>query len=205
MQISSKSVDKNDNQDNRRSLGFTLLESLLAIGILVTVFSQIVGVQASSLAVAKNTKANMQATWALRALSAQVEYISDVKGVKGLPPETSGPSPLKLNGDDDEPLRFEYKNRETLIKPSKFLLAAMKMGQNLNANADTDDSTVNSEGEDKFKQFGDLLDSQLPDNIYRAVTLTALWKDGEQQRSMDLGLLLIDRKAVHIGIPGLTK
>ncbi|NBW80583.1 type II secretion system protein [bacterium] len=185
--------------EKKRSSGFTLLESLLAIGILVTVFSQIVGVQASSLAVAKNTSANIQATWALRALSAQVEYMSDVKGVKGLPPETSGPGPVKLNGEDEEAVRFEYKNRQTPIKASKFLLASVRLGQGLVGGSD------DSEGGDKFKQFGEMLDSQLPDDIYRAVTFTAFWNDGQQQRSMDLGMLLIDRKSVHIGIPGLTK
>lgn len=179
--------------------GFTLLESLLAIGVLVTVFSQIVGVQASSLAVAKNTKANIQATWALRSLSSQIEYISDIKGVKGLPPETSGPNPLKLNGDDNEPLRFEYKNRQANIKASKFLSASLRLGQGLTG------ATEESGGEDKFKAFGEMLDSQLPDDIYRTISLTAVWNDGSQTRSIDLGMLLIDRKAVHIGIPGLTK
>lgn len=182
-----------------KQAGFTLLESLLSIGVLVTVFSQIVGVQASSLAVAKNTKANIQATWALRALSAQIEYISDLKGVKGLPPETNAPNPLKLNGDDSDPLRFEYKNREARIKASKFLSASMKLGQGLVGASDE------SGGDDKFKAFGEMLDSQLPDDIYRTINLTAFWNDGQQQRSLDLGMLLIDRKAVHIGIPGLTK
>lgn len=183
----------------KNSAGFTLLESLLAIGILVTVFAQIVGVQASSHAVAKSAKANIQATWALRALSAQIEYMADVKGVKGLPPDSSTPNTIKLNGDDAEPLRFEYKNKQTLIKASKFILASMRMGQGLSGASD--------EGGDneKFKSFGDLLDSQLPDDIYRSITLSAVWNDGQQQRSMDLGMLLIDRKAVQIGIPGLTK
>jgi len=75
----------------------------------------------------------------------------------------------------------------------------VRLGQGLVGGAD------DSEGGEKFKQFGEMLDSQLPDDIYRAVTFTAFWNDGQQQRSMDLGMLLIDRKSVHIGIPGLTK
>lgn len=179
--------------------GFTLLESLLAIGILVTVFSQIVGVQASSLAVAKNTRANIQATWALRSLSSQVEYIVDVRGVKALPPESSPPNRLYLNGNDAEPLNFEYKNKQALIKASKFLSASMRLGQGA-----AGEGGENTEDE-KFKAFGEMLDSQLPADIYRSITFTANWNDGQQNRSLDLGLLLIDRKAVHIGIPGLTQ
>jgi len=183
----------------RSSPGFTLLESLLAIGILVTVFSQIVGVQASSLSVARNTKYNIQATWGLRALSSQIEYISDVRGVKGLPPESSGPPPLKLNGDDDDGIRFEYRNKQSLIKASKFLLATMRIGQGA-AGAGEEGG-----GDDKLKQFGELLDAQLPDDIYRSINLAAFWSDGQSQRSIDLGLFLIDRKSVQIGIPGLGK
>jgi hypothetical protein len=192
-QISFRTIDP------RRSAGFTLLESLLAIGILVMVFSQIVGVQASALAVAKNTKANIQATWALRSLASQIEYIVDVKGVKALPTESSQPPPLKFGKDSDEGLRFEYKNKQSLIKASKFLLASMNLGQSLTGGADADES------KEQFKQFGELLDSQLPSDIYRSVTLSAHWNDGQAGRSMELGLLLIDRKAVHIGIPGLTE
>jgi len=172
----------------------------LAIGVLVTVFSQIVGVQASSLAVAKNTKANMQATWALRAISAQIEYMTDVKGVKGLPTDSSGPSPLKLDGEDGEPLRFEYKNEQSNIKASKFLTASLRLGQGL-----TGATEEGGGADEKFKQFGEMLDSQLPDDIYRSISLKALWNDGQQIRSMEMGMLLIDRKSVHIGIPGLTK
>ena len=179
--------------------GFTLLESLLAIGILVTVFSQIVGVQASSLAVAKNNKANIQATWALRSLVSQIEYIADVKGVKALPPESSQPPPLKLDGDYEEAMRLGYKIQTPQIKASKFLLASVGLGKSL---ADGEDD---SGGNDQMKQFGELLDAQLPSDIYRSIGLTASWNDGQTTRSTELGMLLIDRSAVHIGITGLTQ
>jgi hypothetical protein len=165
----------------------------------VTVFSQIIGVQASSLGVAKNTKANMQATWALRALSAQLEYIADVKGVKGLPTESSVPAPLKFDSQESDIVRFEYKNEQALIAASKFLLASMRLGQGMAAKGEDEG------GDDKFKQFGELLDSQLPKDIYRTIKLTALWNDGQQQRSMELGMLMIDRRAVQLGIPGMSK
>lgn len=186
---------KNDS----RSLGFTLLESLLAIGILVTVFSQIVGVQASSLAVARNTKANIQATWALRALASQLEYIVDVRGVKALPTEAAQPPSLKLNEDGSEQMRLEYQNKKSLIKASKFLLAAMNLGKNLAGEGEDD------QGSEQFKQFGELLDSQLPSDMYRSITLIARWDDGQMQRSSELGLLLIDRDAIRLGIPGLPQ
>lgn len=186
------------NRDQPRNAGFTLLESLLAIGILVTVFSQIVGVQASSLSVARNNKANIQATWALRSLASQIEYIVDVRGVKALPTESSQPPALRLNGDSSDEMTFEYRNKQSLIKASKFLMASMNLGKNVAGSAE-------GEGDDQFKQFGELLDSQLPNDIYRSISLTARWKDGLTTRSTDLGLLLIDRKSVHIGIPGLTQ
>ncbi len=173
----------------------------MAIGIVVTVFAQIVGVQASALSVARNNKANIQATWALRSLSSQIEYIVDVRGVKALPTESSQPPPLKLNGENDEGMRFEYKNKQSLIKASKFLLASMSLGQNLAGTGGGDEGG----GNEQFKQFGELLDSQLPSDIYRSITLSAFWNDGQTQRSTELGLLLIDRKSVHIGIPGLTQ
>ncbi|MBM3381379.1 MAG: hypothetical protein FJY29_02960 [Betaproteobacteria bacterium] len=183
----------------RHSAGFTLLESLLAIGILVTVFSQIVGVQASALSVARNNKANIQATWALRSLASQIEYIVDVRGVKALPTNSSQPPSLKLNGDDKESISFQYTNKQALISASKFLQVSMNLGMNVAGGG------AEEGGNEQFKQFGELLDSQLPKDIYRSIKLSALWKDGESQRSTELGLLLIDRKAVHIGIPGLTQ
>jgi type II secretory pathway pseudopilin PulG len=183
----------------RHSPGFTLLESLLAIGILVTVFSQIVGVQASSLSVARNNKANIQATWALRSLASQIEYIVDVRGVKALPTNSSQPPTIKLNGEGDDGISFQYTNKQALISASKFLQVSMNLGMNVAGGG------AEEGGNEQFKQFGELLDSQLPKDIYRSIKLTALWKDGETQRSTELGMLLIDRKSVHIGIPGLTQ
>lgn len=148
---------------------------------------------------AKNNKANIQATWALRSLVSQIEYIVDVKGVKALPPESSQPPPLKLDGDYEEPMRLTYKIEMPQIKASKFLLASVGLGQSLAGGEDE------SGGSEQMKQFGELLDSQLPADIYRSVSLTASWNDGQTTRSTDLGMLLIDRSAVHIGIPGLTQ
>lgn len=172
----------------------------MAIGILVTIFSQIVGVQASALSVARNNKSNIQATWALRSLAAQIEYIVDVRGVKALPTDSMQPPFVKLNGDGDDGISFEYKNKQALISASKFLQVSMNLGASMVGGLGEEDG-----GNEQFKQFGELLDSQLPKDIYRSITLTALWKDGESKRSTELGLLLIDRKAVHIGIPGLTQ
>ncbi|MEN9530518.1 MAG: hypothetical protein RI932_2391 [Pseudomonadota bacterium] len=199
MKVFKKQTSFANAKSLRHSPGFTLLESLLAIGILVTVFSQIVGVQASSLSVARNNKANIQATWALRSLASQIEYIVDVRGVKALPTNSSQPPPVKLNGEGDDGISFAYDNKQALISASKFLLVSMNLGMNL-AGGGADEG-----GNEQFKQFGELLDSQLPKDIYRSIKLTALWKDGETQRSTDIGMLLIDRKSVHIGIPGLTQ
>jgi hypothetical protein len=165
----------------------------------VTVFSQIVGVQASSLGVARNTKYTMQATWALRALSAKLEYIADVNGVKGLPVGSSPPTALKLGTGETDVLNFEYNNEQTLITASKFLLASMRLGQGVAGQGEDEG------GDEKFKQFGELLDSQLPKDIYRTIKLKALWNDGQQQKSMELGMLMIDRRAVQLGIPGMSK
>jgi hypothetical protein len=126
--------------------------------------------------------------------------MADVKGVTGLPPESSAPAPLKLDDSGSELLRFEYRNEKTLISASKFLLASLRLGQGMTGKGEEEGGA-----DEKFKQFGELLDSQLPKDIYRSIKLTAAWNDGQQQRSMDLGMLMIDRKAVHIGIPGLTK
>lgn len=179
--------------------GFTLLEALLAIGILSVVCVQIISVQASSLAVTVTTRDAMSATWALRSATSQIEYVLDSLGADGLPKERVYPWPA------DEKYKISILTKETNLEASKLLFTALKLGSGA-AIAGEEKSGGGEENDPAkgMKEIGEMLDSQIPKDMYKTLTLNVSWAEGEATKSIDGGMLVIDDSKIKIQIPGLS-
>lgn len=174
------------------SAGFTLLESLLAIGILSVVIVQVVSVQSSNVAVSQISRDNMRATWAMRQAVSQLEYVLDALGASALP-KTAFEYPWP--SDDKFSIRVEFK--EVSIEASRLLVSALKIASVVNdAGEDDDEGEEKSDPAASLKQFASLLDSKLPKDLYRTYQITVSWKDGDRTKSVESGGLIIDEKVI---------
>jgi Tfp pilus assembly protein PilV len=171
--------------------GFSLLEAILAIGVLALVAVQIVSVQSASMEITATSRNNQNATWALRSATAQLQYVLDVYGVDGLRPSTEyvfGP---------DKAFKVSVQSAETKIEASRLFLTAIQMAQSL-AGAEGDEEQT-KELSAQYEQIGQTLDSQIPSDIYRTVKVAVSWKQGETERTMDGGFLIVDETGVTLG------
>lgn len=186
---------KHSKQDNQS--GFTLLESILAIGILSVVVVQILGVQTSSVMVTQTARETMRATWAMRQTVAQIEYVLDAFGAKGLPAEA------KYDWPADPGFVTSFVSTQTSIAASKFFTTAMRLGAQTNGDAEKN-TFASEDPASGFKGIGDLIDQQVPKDIYYSLAIVVNWKQGDTARSLDSGLLIVDDKVAFSGAGGLS-
>lgn len=177
--------------------GFTLLEALLAMGILSIVTVQIINVQSSSVAVTSTTKNVTRATWAMRSAVSQLQYVLDAYGVEGLPKETA------YNWPVDENFKVTVLTKETIIEASKLLSTVMKLGSAGGKSEESDTAKKEEDPTKGMKEIGEILDGQIPKDMYRSVKLLVTWKDGETDKSIEGGMLVIDDAIIKLNVPGL--
>jgi prepilin-type N-terminal cleavage/methylation domain-containing protein len=176
----------------RNESGFTLIESLLAISILSIVAVQILNVQSSSISVTQNSRDNMRATWALRSAISQIEYALDALGPKGLVREASFPWSL------DPAFTTIVKVEDTPLEASRLLMTAMKLGGAASAGPEGEDEGDGKDAAGGFKEIGQMLDSQVPKDMYRTANVVVSWKEGDSTRSIEGGMLVIDAEQLNI-------
>lgn len=180
--------------------GFTLLETLLAIGILSVVVAQVVSVQGTQISVSKIAADNIRATWALRHMISQLQYVVETLGVAGLP---KNPVDIPWSGDVNFTIRLEVK--ELNVEPSRMILSAMKLAMGGLGGEDAANDESNKEAAQDsmagFKEMASLIDSKLPKDLYRSYNVTVSWKEGDKSRSIEGGGMIIDNK-VLVGLVG---
>ena len=169
--------------------GFTLIESILAIGILSVVVVQLLSIQASTMQLTKTARDNIKSTWAMRQAVSQFEYYADVIGVKELKDfETK----FAWSGDPD--FQIQLRSKEVPVEASKLLTTGMKMGSAMNQQGS---EAKAEDGTESLKAVFGMLDSQVPKDLYRSVSIVVSWKDGENTKSLEGGLVLIDDKSLQ--------
>jgi hypothetical protein len=177
---------------SKASAGFSLLEAVLAIGILAVVTIQIISVQTASMEISGTSHQNQQATWALRSATAQLQYVLDAYGVEGLRPKAEFP----FGAEKQYSVLVESK--ETTIEASRLFSTAVKMAQALGGDAGANEDENNKMSQ-QYKEIGQTLDSQIPKDIYRTIKVTVSWKQGETAREIEGGFLVVDEKGLTVG------
>ena len=186
---------------NKGELGFTLIESLMAISILAIVSVQILNVQSSSIAVTQSARDNMRSTWALRSTLSQIEYAVDTVGTKGMPKSAD------FVWSADPNFKINVTLEDTPIEASKLLSTAMKLGASQGAGAEEEAADAGDTKGD-LKEMAALLDSQIPKDLYRTANVKVTWQVGDSTRSAETGMLLVDASGANLmaqfnSIPGL--
>jgi type II secretory pathway pseudopilin PulG len=187
----------------KKNSGFSLLESVLAIGILATMLVQVINMHSNSLAISQTTMNNMKATWALRQAMGQLQYIIDVYGSK----ENSRFHNISVPWSADPEFTIKVATQDMPIEASRLLVSAFRIGTafTVNSQEGEDSGKKTDDPADAIKSFAEQINSFVPKDLYRTVKLEVSWKQGEFTKSLDSGFFLIDSKSLKESGYALTK
>lgn len=188
-----------ENSMEDKHAGFTILECILAVGVLALAIASIVGLQSSIVSSTRIAVNKMQASWAIRSAMEQVQYILDVQGQAFVPESVTFP----WQGDTNFSTTVSRKDLND-IKPSQFLLSAMKvsnaMDPSANQNEDLDKIMApiaammdNSVGtlRPKAKNGGASAPTSAQ-SYFCNIVVSTNWSEGNTPQTLSEGLFLID-------------
>ncbi len=176
-----------------RNSGFSLLETLLAIGILSTMLMQVISMHTNSLAASQTALNNMKATWALRQGMGQLQYIIDVYGSK----DGARFKDISIPWTADSDFTIKIVTKDFPIEASQLLVSAFRIGTAFTSGgAEKDEGASKDDPAESIKAFAEQVNAFVPKDIYRTVNIEVSWKQGEMTKSLDTGFFLIDSKAL---------
>ena len=86
----NKNMNIHLNTDKNQQ-GFSLIECILAIGILSVVIASFVGLQSSIISVTQIASDSMRASWATHSAISQMQYLIETQGQSNVPEESNFP------------------------------------------------------------------------------------------------------------------
>lgn len=199
-------IKKNSRKIFLNQKGFTLIECILAVGILSTVLFSIVALQSSIINTTQISSDKIKAIWALKSTLSQLEYILNTDGQAAVPDVVHFP----WTGDKQFTITVQRVDLKK-IKPSQFLFSALKV-----ANLSPAFSNQHIDVDKTFGPIGAILDNTLengaahqpaaptaapakskPTSItsqsnFSNVIVKVQWNDGSTNREISSGLFLID-------------
>lgn len=185
----------NNLQDHQQ--GFTLIECILAVGILSVVVASVVGLQSSIISVAQIASDNMRASWAARSTIAQMQYLIDTQGQDKMPENETIPW-VTDNQFSIHVKRTELKD----VKISHFLTSALGVYNLVDP--------AGNENLDVDKMLGavtSMLDSSAGSNskgFFSNVVIEVTWTSGITPKTISEGFFLIDKDTfANVNLPDL--
>jgi len=165
--------------------GFSLLEVIVAVGILATMTSQLLTILTNSLRVQSNTENSIFFGWVLRGLSARVEYMEDVKGYeKGFEKSTSW---------EEKSPHADYKVEVNIVKQK------LELGQLIQVlNSTSEEPILDESMIAATKEFP-------PMEVVKTVELVVKWQEGRVELFSKANHMLLDFPTIEQQILGLEQ
>ncbi len=183
-QKNKETIINNNQRDHQQ--GFTLIECILAIGILSVVVASIVGLQSSIISVTQIASDSMRASWAARSTIAQMQYLIDSQGQTNLPENTTIPwvtdNQFSINVE-----RTELKD----VKISQFLTSALGVYNLVNPAGNE-----NLDVDKMLSAVTTMLDTSAgtnPKGFFSNVVIEVKWTSGITPKTISEGFFLIDK------------
>ena len=191
--------------------GFTILECILAVGILSSVLASLVGLQTSIIYVAQNSMDKLKAVWAMRQATSQIDYVLDAGGIAAIPEKSA----FVWTGDKRFTVVVTRKDLND-IKPSQFLTTALKF-YNLanpggNEHSDVDQMlapiTQLLDNSPLSPSPGSVENTAITRNANQSnfvdVFVSVNWNGGSDTQTLADGLFLMDNNALsNLQLPNL--
>lgn len=198
----SISKPKSPRQGKPGERSFTLLETMAAMSLMITVLLHVSGAQGDIVVNAEYGRNITKAMWLAKAVMSKVDYYWDYQELKQL--ESEGKidraefKEMDLPNDDDN--RFRYSVR---IEEWKFPILDLLQNGGFQENAG-EDSQESAAAASPFP-VKDILKSILGDHILKVAQVEVFWPDGTDERSVRLSYLLTNQRAVDQQVFSMDK
>lgn len=198
-------LTKNDQDKSKarpRERSFTLLETMAAMSLMITVMLHVTSTQGDIVANAEYGRRITKAMWLAKAVMAKVEYYWDYRELKQL--ESDGKldhakfKEMELPEDSD----YTYSLH---IEEWKFpILDLLQNGGFKGQGEDGGDDEDQGQGASPFP-IKDILKGILGDHILKVAQVTVHWPEGAKENQVSLTYLLTNERAVDQQITLMEK
>lgn len=187
---------QHDEQPSQMRVGeqsFTLIETVIALGLLATVILQVADLQGNAVNLSDYARKVTQATWLAKAAVAEVEYRSTfypLKEMKTDPTFRNRPIPEEMCPKNLPDCDYTFS---VTIEDFKLPIVDVLLG----AKQKQDDQ--NSTG--GFSGFGDLVQQKIKeimgsDSILKTANVEVFWPEGARQNSTNVVYLLTGQRSL---------
>lgn len=194
---------KNDVKHHPGESSFTIIETLIALGIMLTVVLEVAGAQGNISAFANYSRRVTEATWLAKRIMSQVEYHWHQKDFKDLDTNQSDQS---FDFGTRAPSDFDYTYNIS-IEEWKLPLFDILTGGGPQTD-DEDDRYYDRQqqpmggGLDSFGGLDQIIDSVFDGHIMKIAHVEVFWPEGARRNSVTLSYLLTNQRALDAFLVG---
>ncbi len=179
----------------RSDKGFTILETLIALTILSTVFVSLLSIQSTTLAILQTSKRQIETTWVMKSVQSQVDYVLDVYGADGIPTSERVLDPFK-----DGRVKVSLSSEDVAIPASKLISVTLKLGKS-EAAAMAEEKPPDEKG-DLPKDMLSMVDQYVPKDLYKIMKATLRWKDDKNDWEIQRFIVNLNKVSAGSGMLG---
>lgn len=162
-------------------LSFTLIETVIALGLLVFVVAQYMTIQGNVAQSGELTRNVTQASWLAKRVMAQVEYYAASKPWTDLKYEAKD-----VVFEDFPDFKYDIEIKEWKLPILKLLSGG--------GGEDSDKKDSDTKKADGPPGLEGILKQVLGDDLLKIAHVTVYWPDGAQRSSIELGYLLVNQQ-----------
>jgi hypothetical protein len=174
--------------NNSSEASFTLIETVVAMGIMVTVIAQMAGVNSNAAYFSDYGRKSIQAVWLAKRVMSQVENYRDKYDFKAMKAEEEN---LKFDGVEDYDEFREFTYNIALVEWKLPLVKLLTGG--VGGGASEGDSEGNGGSGDMITNA---ITKTLGDDLLRVAHVEVFWPEGSRRNSESLTLLLTNQKKI---------
>lgn len=175
--------------DAVRQASFTLVEVILAVGIMATFLVQIASVQGNSVYFAEYGRNVMKGTWLAKQLMSQVDYHYHTKPFDAL----KGVDVTKGEFEGVEDFTYDILIEDFPLPISSIVANSLTGG----GGGEDDDDPIKDVSKDGLKdQVDSTVKEFLGEEIMKLARVTVYWPEGAKRNSVSLSYLLANNKKV---------
>lgn len=186
-----------------REHSFTLVETVVAVGLLAFLLLQVVGVQGNAIYAGEYGRKSMQAAWLAKRVMAQVEYNWAVREFKDLKIEVK-----ETPFDDVKEFNYTLVIQEFKLPIEEMLMGAL--GGDAPGKDGAEGGESGSDGEGKDSGMGALasfaegpIKQCLGDERLMTAVVDVSWPVGARKDSVGLAMMLTNQKKIEECIAGM--
>ncbi len=166
---------------NTSELSFTLIETVIALGLLVFVIAQYIAIQGNVAQSGELSRNVTQASWLAKRVMAQVEYYGATKPWK------------ELNYEDKDKSFEDFPDYKYDIEIKEWKLPLLKLLSG-GGGEDSEKKDVDTKKSGGMPGIEGILKQVLGDDLLKIAHVTVYWPDGAQRSSIEVGYLLVNQQ-----------